>query len=132
MANETNTEAIRDMFVGRKIVSTEIEKDGNWPVYRGTLTLDDGTVLEIEANQGGCSCSAGDYFITSLATTDNIIMNVEVVDEVKNDGWEEDHTYKIFVYTEHEAIAAVEIEGSDGNGYYGTGFWIGVKGESRW
>jgi len=118
------------LFVGRKIVSVS-QETGEYGDPLGFLTLDDGTVLEVQPNQG-CSCGAGDYFITSLATCDNVIMNVKVEDVTTDDGWEEDHSYKIFVYTEHEAIAAVEIDGSDGNGYYGTGFWIGVKGESRW
>lgn len=118
------------LFVGRKIVATHMEQDGNWPVNKGTLTLDNGIVLSIEANEGGCSCSAGDYFITSLSTVDNVITNVEVIDEVTDDGWDEDHQYRIFVYTEHEAINAVVIDGSDGNGYYGTGFWITVSDPS--
>lgn len=129
MPFHTDTDGIATLLVGHKIVGVEI--DPTDPQF-GTLTLDDGTVLEIQGNEG-CACAAGNYYITSLATCDNIITNVEVVDTIVGDShWEEDHKYQIFVYTAHEQIAAVEIDGTDGNGYYGTGFWIGVKGTKKW
>lgn len=130
MPLEYQESEIRDLFMGRRIVKVEQGDYNHWG--SGFLTLDDGTELVVVPNEGGCVCSAGDYFIKSLATCDNVITNVKVLDTVTDDGWEEDHLYQIFVYTQHEQIAAVEIEGSDGNGYYGTGFWIGVKGQSRW
>ena len=128
------TDEIAALLMGRRIVDVSVDEQeyAEWTTS-GTLTLDNGTVLEVEANQGGCACSAGDYWITSLSTCDNVITNVEVVaEDVSGDGWDESYAYKIFVYTAHDKIAAVEIDGSDGNGYYGTGYWIGVKGESRW
>lgn len=111
--------AIADLFLGRSIVATDMEAS--------TLTLSDGTVLTVEPNEGGCICGAGDYFLSSLSTTDNIITNVEVVD-TPLDEYEEAHRYNIFVYCDNTQINAVEIEGDDGNGYYGTGFWIGIAG----
>lgn len=106
---------IKDLFVGRKIVSAD--KD------QSTMTLDNGTVLKIVPNQGSC-CSSGDYWLKDVAGFDNAIMNVEVI-ESTNDNYT---LYSIFVYTEgiETAKEVAIIEGDDGNGYYGSGFTINV------
>jgi len=124
--NETSD--LTSLFAGRSIVAVDMVEGVG---VTSTLTLSDGTVLEVIPNEGGCICGAGDYWISRMATTDNVITNVEVID-TETDEYGEGHIFKIFVYTAHEALAAIEIEGDDGNGYYGTGFWIGVRGESRW
>lgn len=110
-----DAKAIKKLFVGRKIVSAD--KD------QSTMTLDNGTVLEIVPNQGSC-CSSGDYWLKEIASFDNAIMNVEVVEST-----EENYTvYSIFVYAEgiETANEVATIEGDDGSGYYGSGFTIQV------
>jgi hypothetical protein len=118
--DQDDAEEIAQLLVGRRV-----EK-----VSEDTLLLDDGTILEVQGNEGGCSCSSGDYFLTELNNVDNAIMSVEIDRSVK-DGEDEycepDEVYTIFVYAENEKIKLAEFEGSDGNGYYGTGFQITVK-----
>ena len=38
-----------------------------------------------------------------------------------------DTSYKIFVFCEDTRINLLQVDGSDGNGYYGTGYTITVK-----
>ena len=92
------------------------------------LRLDDGTVIRIVPNVGGCACSAGDYELTDLNECDNIITSVEVVNEVDNaeDEWG-DRTYRVFVVAEDKRINLFAVSGSDGNGYYGTGYELFVR-----
>lgn len=106
---------LKDIFVGRKIVSVDTMND--------TMTLDDGTVLGIDGNDG-CACANGNYSIEHLATVDNVILNVET--EIDTDEYGDDGDVRMFVYTAHEKLEAIRAEGCD-NGYYGTGFWIKVQ-----
>lgn len=123
--DQDDEKEIREVLVGRRIVEVR-ERTSE-------MVLDDGTVLKFEANEGGCACSAGDYSITKLAGVDNAIMSVEVVEdsipyEERND-YGDSQRYSIFVMAEgvqgRESI--FEVEGDDGNGYYGTGFRIYVE-----
>jgi hypothetical protein len=113
------TDRIKEILVGRKIVKAELSD----------LTLDNGTILQIVPNQGGCSCGAGDYWIDNITKFDNVITNVEVKEFGGENGeWDEDaHTYQIFVYSGGISTSVADIKGDDGNGYYGTGFDIHVK-----
>ena len=114
---ETDVAKIRAVLVGHKV-----EK-----VAEDHLMLDDGTVLRLEGNDGGCCCGAGDYFLKELNGCDNVITNVEV--EAKPGGEEYgtyEGVYKIFVFAEDKRLLA-SFEGSDGNGYYSTGFNIAVR-----
>ncbi len=111
---------ITAQLVGRRVVAVgapSAEAVG----AAGTLTLDDGTTLTITPNDGGCICGAGDYWLTELNTCTNAIMAVEF-DDSPGGG-----AYRIFVLAENERIKLMEIQGSDGNGYYGTGYWIEVS-----
>jgi hypothetical protein len=115
---EVHTEEISALLVGRKV--TKVSGD--------TLLLDNGVVLVLTGNDGGCSCGAGDYELVELNGIDNIITRVELV----NDPDGEDHpdgggTYQIFVFADNEKVNLARFEGSDGNGYYGTGYTIEVK-----
>lgn len=120
---------IRNLLLGHKVVSVEIS-DGI-----GTATLDNGTVLELEGNTGGCSCSVGDYCLTELNTVDNIITDVDFFDDPDVEvyspgaGYEivGSGTYKIFVFAYNRQVNFATFEGSDGNGYHGTGYSITVK-----
>ena len=139
--NDDLTEA----FVGRRIVkaelgvdrpsvSDEVESEESWrdsldgTEPYGRLTLDDDTVIYLVGNDGGCACSAGCYSLTHLAEVDNIITSVKVVDlHAGEDDDADEGKYQIFVVTEAEELKIAEFEGSDGNGYYGTGFHLLVK-----
>lgn len=132
---EDDRKAIAELFVGRKIVDVNLEKvriPGQDEFYfrhepaQGTMTLDDGTVLYVIPNQGGCLCGAGDYFLDELRSTDNIITSARL-DETNDGSYGGDaYTWELFVFTDNEQINAMTISGDDGNGYYGSGFRIQV------
>ncbi len=107
---------IKEILLGRKIVKAEAS----------TLTLDNGTTLQIIPNDGGCSCGAGDYYLDNINKFDNVITNAEVKD-IEEDEYGEFHTYQLFVYSGGISTSVADIKGYDGNGYYGTGFEIYVK-----
>ena len=115
--DETDHEEIKQLLVGHKVVK----------VADDTLTLDDGRLLKFRGNEGGCSCGSGDYELTELNGTDNLIMNVEFEDSPDGD-WTDhgDGRYRIFVFADNQKINLATFEGSDGNGYYGTGYSITV------
>jgi hypothetical protein len=109
---------IKSLFVGRKVVKAE----------GSDLTLDDGTVLQVIPNDGGCSCGAGDYYLDNLNKFDNVITDVEIKAVPDSDSeWESGYTYQLFVYSGGISTSVADIKGDDGNGYYGTGFEIYVK-----
>jgi hypothetical protein len=87
------------------------------------LRLDDGTGLEIIPNEGGCACSSGDYELTALNGVENVITRVDF-DTTDTDDFGK--SYKIFVHAGDERINLLSVDGSDGNGYYGTGYEIRV------
>lgn len=139
-------ERLRELLVGRSIVSAEMrdESPERWtPGPTGYLTLSDGTVLKVWGNDGGCACSAGCYPLASLNSCENVIMNVmveerpdgdDVVCETCGRSWCYTHDngggyYRIFVlaFGVDDRINVASFEGSDGNGYYGTGWWLSVE-----
>ena len=93
-----------------------------------TLTLDDGTVLEFEGNEG-CCCGSGDYWLTELfqrGTPNARIMSAEVETTQLGDDEYDDTRYTLFVIVDDERLPLAEVEGNDGNGYYGSGFHVTV------
>lgn len=129
--NQDNTDQIGALLTGRRIIAAEqgyFERPGQgWgDAPTGKLTLDDGTVVLVTPNQGHCACSAGDYSLTSLATVDNVITSVRLAVEREGEGFEPDQSYRIYVVADAVEINAVQIDGSDGNGYYGTGYELTV------
>jgi hypothetical protein len=105
-------------------------------VAKNALMLDDGRLLQFVGNEGGCACNGGDYDLTELNGVDNIITRVEFVDspdsDYDDDRYDGGH-YKIFVFANNEKINLATFEGTDGSGYYGTGYEIHVKGpEVAW
>lgn len=126
--SQSDETQISALLTGRKIVAAEqgsFDRPGqNWgDRATGELTLDDDTVILVSPNQGGCSCDAGDYDLTALATCDNIITSVRLATECDNDeSYESDQSYRIYVLADAVEINAVQIDGNDGNGYYGTGY----------
>lgn len=129
-------ERLKELLVGQSIVSATTSdvrpSDGWWgglpPV--GELTLSNGTVLKVYGNDGGCGCNAGCYELTELNAIENIITNVETL-EMPDDGYKSESygggTYKVFVYADNEKVNLATFDGTDGNGYYGTGWWLEVS-----
>ena len=124
----SDADGIGALLTGRRIIAAEQGRferpDHTWgEAPTGRLTLDDGTVVLVSPSQGGCSCGAGDYELTSLATCDNIITSVRVAEEVNGDeSLEPDRSYRVYVVADAVQINAVQSNGNDGNGYYGTGY----------
>ncbi len=108
---------IAALLIGRTVVKVD----------EHTLRLDDGTVLVLPDTDGGCACSAGDYSLIELNGVDNIITRVEFVDDPSGDDHEDGAgVYQIFVFADNAKINLATWSGSDGNGYYGTGYDIQV------
>lgn len=117
---------IRDLLLGRSV--TKVTDDH--------LLLDNGTLVKVVANDGGCACGAGDYEIAGLGETENVITNVEFDYQPADDGaWFSDPKdapeghghYRVFVLAGDKRINLIDVEGDDGNGYYGTGYWLLVR-----
>lgn len=112
------TDKIKNLLMYRKVVK----------VVGDILLLDNGIELEVVPNSGCGGCYSGWYEIVELNGCDNIITDVEFVcediDDLTSDN---DTSYKIFVYAEDKKIKLVQVDGSDGNGYYGTGYSIIVR-----
>lgn len=144
MEHMPEEDRLRELLFGRKIVKVSMNppsdiKFDHYYRAEGTITLDDGTILYVAGNVGGCSCGAGDYPLSVLNTVDNAITNVRVEErpdedercsEPGCDNWSCEHRgwYRIFVVAEdHTEHLVASFEGSDGNGYYGTGWWLAVS-----
>ena len=112
-------EKIKELLMYRKIV--KVDED--------TLYLDNGVELQVLPNEGCGGCSNGWYGIEELNGCDNAITDVEFeCDRINpDDNWSEEYSYKIFVFAEDTKIKIVQVDGDDGNGYYGTGYSIRVK-----
>lgn len=107
---------IKELLLYRKIVKAEDR----------TLFLDNGIELEIEGNEGCGGCSAGWYGVTELNTCENAITNVEFIEDGDTKDDYDETSYKIFVLAADERIKILQVDGDDGNGYYGTGYTIHV------
>ena len=139
-------ERLRELLIGRSVVNARVsdeppERYATGPT--GLLTMDDGTVLKVWGNDGGCACTAGCYPLALLNGSAGVITNVDVEDHPADDGtpsvcaecgekvWNCGHAegwYRIFVVTEAKGRSLLaSFEGTDGNGYYGTGWWLNVE-----
>ena len=131
--NENDIGALKKILIGRSVASVQMAKEKvtkDWwsESAEGKVILDDGTELLLGGNCGGCSCGAGDYYLTRLNDMPiNGITNVEIVVEDR-DRYPDSHTYRIFVLAQDQRFELAAFDGDDGNGYYGTGFWFTVKG----
>lgn len=128
--NQEHEQEITDLLMGRKVTKVDGEH----------LLLDDGTVIKAIGHDGGCACSAGCYDLSVLNGVDNIITRVEFDYRPASDygkpersGHPDDPAdewtgyYRIFVFAEDQQINLMQFDGSDGNGYYGTGYEILVR-----
>lgn len=115
-----NEKEIKELLLFHKVVKADVKTR--------TLTLDNGTELTFEGNEGCPGCISGWYYIEELSECDNVITNVEFVidDDVKYKDYD-NISYKIFVFAEDKRIKIAQIDGTDGNGYYGTGYAVYVK-----
>lgn len=121
--NECDEKEIEEMLLGHKIVADE---------NNDALILDNGVVLQINPNVGCYGCESGNYYLQHIASVNNAITNVEFVNdyEVNDDDYydEEDYYqhYRIFVIADGVTTELLDVYGTDGNGYYGTGYKIDV------
>lgn len=108
---------IADMLIGHKVIDIE---NGD------TLVLDNGTKLLVEPNEGCGGCESGWYSIEHIASCNNAITNVEFDCYDEGDKWDCYTHYKIFVIADGIRTELLDVYGTDGNGYYGTGYSIDV------
>lgn len=104
---------VRELLLFRKIVKTEVIND-----QIGVLTLDNGTELIVEGNEGCGGCGNGWFYLEELNGCDNVITNVKCVEDGRD---YDDMVYHLFVFAENKQIECVRYGGYD-NGYYGTGY----------
>ena len=117
--SECNENEIRELLLYRKVV--KVDNSTN------TLILDNGTELTFEGNEGCGGCSSGWYSVTELNECDNTITNVEFVCDSDTKDRSDETSYKIFVFAEDRRIKLAQVDGDDGNGWYGTGYQLYVK-----
>lgn len=118
--NKDNAQELEALLVGRRIVEANLDNN--------KLVLDNGIVLEVPDRDGGCICGAGDYNLTTVSTVDNAITSVGIESNPGGDDLPNyDGYYRIFVMAENKEITVAQWDGTDGNGYYGTGFSVIVR-----
>nr|DAF70844.1 MAG TPA: hypothetical protein [Caudoviricetes sp.] len=119
---ECNEKEIEELLLGHKIVADE---------NNDTLILDNGVRLLITPNSGCDACPSGNYYLEHIASVNNAITNVEFVNEHEDsdyDDFDDEYYqhYKIFVIADGMTTELLDVYGTDGNGYYGTGYKIDV------
>jgi len=117
--DEDQHDDISNLLLGRTVTKVD----------ESTLLLDNGITLELQGHEGGCSCGAGDYDLVALSGVDNVITKVEFNNSPAGDYFAGAGAgvYEIFVFADNQRINLARFEGSDGNGYYGTGYYITVR-----
>ena len=111
---EQNEKEIEELLLGHKVTADGYDK----------LILDNGVVLQINPNIGCGACESGNYYLEHISSVNNAITNVEFVEEFEDDCYYEH--YKIFVIADGMTTELLDVYGTDGNGYYGTGYTIDV------
>lgn len=111
---EQNEKEIEDLLLGHKVTVDDYDN----------LVLDNGVVLQINPNIGCGGCESGNYYLEHIASVNNVITNVEFVEEFEDDFYHEH--YRIFVIADGMTTELLDVYGTDGNGYYGTGYTIDV------
>ena len=111
---EQNEKEIEELLLGHKVTTDDYDK----------LILDNGVVLQINPNIGCGACESGNYYLEHISSVNNAITNVEFVEEFEDDCYYEH--YKIFVIADGMTTELLDVYGTDGNGYYGTGYTIDV------
>lgn len=111
---ECNEKEIEELLLGHKVTADDYDK----------LILDNGVVLQIYPNIGCGGCESGNYYLQHISSVNNAITNVEFVEEFEDDCYYEH--YRIFVIADGIKTELLDVYGTDGNGYYGTGYTIDV------
>lgn len=111
---ECNEKEIEELLLGHKVTVDDYDN----------LVLDNGVVLQINPNIGCGGCESGNYYLEHISSVNNAITNVEFVEEFEDDCYYEH--YKIFVIADGMTTELLDVYGTDGNGYYGTGYTIDV------
>lgn len=111
---EQNEKEIEELLLGHKVTVDDC----------GNLVLDNGVMLQINPNIGCGGCESGNYYLEHISSVNNAITNVEFVEEFEDDCYYEH--YKIFVIADGMTTELLDVYGTDGNGYYGTGYTIDV------
>lgn len=112
--HECNEKEIEELLLGHKILVDESDN----------LILDNGVVLQINPNIGCGGCESGNYYLQHISSVNNAITNVEFVEDYDDD-YHYQH-YRIFVIADGMTTELLDVYGTDGNGYYGTGYTIDV------
>ena len=112
---ECSEKEIEELLLGHKVTVDDC----------GNLVLDNGVVLQINPNIGCNGCGSGSYYLRHITSVNNAITNVEFVEEYDDDEYQCKH-YKIFVIADGVTTELLDVYGTDGNGYYGTGYTIDV------
>ncbi|MBD9053233.1 MAG: hypothetical protein EGR23_06430 [Holdemanella biformis] len=114
--HECDKKEIEELLLGHKIVADE---------STDSLLLDNGVLLYINPNVGCGGCTSGNYYLEHIRSVNNAITNVEFVEEYDDNNYHYKH-YKIFVIADGLTTELLDVYGTDGNGYYGTGYTIDV------
>lgn len=111
---------IKDLLLYRKIVKAEKIDE-----QTAKIILDNNIELLFQGNEGCGGCGNGWFYIAEFINhiPDNAITNVEFLEE--GDDYEGE-IFNINIFYEDEKLNLISYEGYD-NGYYGTGFCVGVK-----
>ena len=112
---ECNEKEIEELLLGHKVTVDNYDN----------LVLDNGVVLQINPNIGCGGCESGNYYLEHISSVNNAITNVEFVEEYDDDEYPCKH-YRIFVIADGVTTELLDVYGTDGNGYYGTGYTIDV------
>lgn len=118
---ECNEKEIEELLLGHKVTADDYDK----------LILDNGVVLQINPNIGCGGCESGNYYLQHISSVNNAITNVEFVNEHEDSDYDDFDAeyyqhYKIFVIADGVTTELLDVYGTDGNGYYGTGYTIDV------
>lgn len=94
-----------------------------------TITLDNGTELHIQGNEGCGGCGNGWYWLEQVYKQGSRrarIMSAHVAYDEEDKDEEGPSVYTIFVMVDGNPtqLPLATVRGSDGNGYYGTGFTL--------
>lgn len=111
---EEDEKEIEELLLGHKVTVDDYDD----------LVLDNGVVLKIYPNIGCYGCESGNYYLQHISSVNNAITNVEFVEEFEDDCYYEH--YRIFVIADGMTTELLDVYGTDGNGYYGTGYTIDV------
>lgn len=118
-------------LIGQKIIS--VSENVHLNIFSDTpnyvLTTDKGIKLIISINEGcgGCENGWSSFLIPSdLVDCNNAIVDISIADG--NFTSNDDQIYILSIFKENKQISQILTNDGYGNGYYGGGFQIEIKG----